>query len=393
MSTSDKPHAAALLPPGVARGSATRRQFLGGATLAFLAGTCGRLAAAGASGPLPEGIVPREAEFWTRLDNNAIRCDLCPRHCRVAEGKRGYCRVRENRGGSYFTLVHSRPCAMHLDPIEKKPFFHVLPGTKAFSLATVGCNLHCKFCQNWDIAQASPEDVPAAVRPPDSIAEAAARAGARTLAFTYSEPTVFYEYMRDCAKAAAGRGIHSILISNGFINEAPLRALLPHLKAVKIDLKAFTQSFYGDVCDGLLAPVLETLKIIAGSGVWLEIVCLVIPTLNDHPQELQRLAAWVVKELGPDVPLHFTRYQPLYQLRNLPPTPPATLLRARDLALQEGCRFVYTGNVPGLSGQDTACPFCGKTLVSRYSYVIRENLLRGNRCPSCQRVIPGAWEA
>jgi len=309
----------------------------------------------------------------------------------VPDGRRGYCRVRENRKGRYFTLVYGRPCASNVDPIEKKPLFHVYPGSKAYSIATVGCNIHCKFCQNWDISQARPEDVPVPYRGPGEIATLAARSGARTIAYTYSEPIIFYEYMADCARAGKERGVESVMVSNGFIAAEPLRELFPLMKAIKIDLKAFTPSFYQDVCDGMLQPVLNTLERLAGSGVWFEIVVLLIPTLNDKPDELKRLAAWVVKKLGPEVPVHFTRYQPLYRLRNLPPTPTETLLRARELALGEGCHFVYTGNVPGLPGEDTICPSCKQVVIRRYGYRVLENAIQDGCCSHCQRPVPGVW--
>jgi pyruvate formate lyase activating enzyme len=332
-----------------------------------------------------------EAMFYEHLDGKAVRCALCPRRCEVPSGRRGYCRVRENQDGRYVTLAYGRPCTLNLDPVEKKPFFHVYPGSKAFSLATVGCNIHCRFCQNWDISQANPEDIAVAYRTPKDIAASAARSGARTIAFTYSEPTIFYEYMLDCAKAAQAHGIDSIVVSNGFINAAPQQALFPHVKAIKIDLKAFTPSFYKNVCDGELQPVLDTLKRLSASGVWFEIVCLLIPTLNDGADDIRRMAAWIVKELGPAVPLHFSRYQPLYQLRNLPPTPPDTILKARAAAMKEGCLFVYTGNLPGLEGQDTGCPACKAVVIRRYGYQILEMNLEAGKCGRCGRNIPGLW--
>lgn len=359
--------------------------------MAIVATTCHQAGASGEKALANTARPSHEASFYTKLDAGRIRCDLCPRRCHVPDGARGYCRVRENRGGRYYTLVQDQPCAIHLDPIEKKPLFHVYPGSKAFSLATAGCNLHCKFCQNWDIAQATPEDVHSQILKPDAVADSAAKAGARTLAFTYSEPTVFYEYMIECTKAAKRRNIDSVVITNGFINAEPLEQLLPCIKAIKIDLKSFSESFYSRICDGRLAPVTETLKRIRSAGTWMEIVCLLIPTLNDSDAEIQSLAAWVAKELGTSVPLHFTRFQPLYQLRNLPPTPPETLLRAKTLANQEGCRFVYTGNVPGLAGQDTLCHSCGKTLVRRYGHLIQENRIQDGRCPYCKTVLPGLW--
>ena len=309
----------------------------------------------------------------------------------MPDGRRGYCRVRENRGGRYYTLVYGRAAALNLDPIEKKPFFHVYPGSKAFSIGTVGCNIHCKFCQNWDISQASLETTPVPFRGPEEIAAAAVKSGVKTIAYTYNEPTVFHEYLADCARAGRERGLESVIVSNGFINDAPQRALFPLVKAIKIDLKAFTQSFYGDVCGGVLQPVLDTLKRLSGSGVWYEIVMLLIPTLNDSPDDIKRMAGWITKELGPNVPIHFTRYHPMYQLRNLPPTPSETIVRAREIAMQEGCHFVYTGNVPGLEGQDTLCPSCRKPVIERYGFSITGNHIAAGKCQFCGTVIPGVW--
>jgi pyruvate formate lyase activating enzyme len=333
----------------------------------------------------------RTALWWEPLEGKAVRCTLCPRRCVVPEGGRGYCRVRANRGGRYVTLVYGRACTTHVDPIEKKPFFHVYPGTRAFSLATVGCNLHCKFCQNWDISQASPGDFPVPYTSPAEIAAAAKKSGARTIAYTYSEPTVFHEYMADCAAAAAELGVGSVVVSSGFIADAPHKALFPRVQAIKIDLKSFREDFYRDVCDAELRPVLDTLKRLAGSGVWYEIVNLLIPTLNDTPDELKRMAAWIVKELGPNVPLHFSRYHPMYKLRNLPPTPLETVQKARALARAEGCRYVYTGNAPGAEGENTACHSCGEVLIRRYGYALEQNRLANGKCPKCGTAIPGLW--
>ena len=341
---------------------------------------------------IPTPKLAHEARFYKSMGDGSVHCELCPRRCLVQDGLHGYCRVRENRGGKYYTLVYGQACATNLDPIEKKPFFHVYPGTKAFSIATVGCNIHCKFCQNFDISQASPEDIPVPYRSPEDIAEMAVNRGAKTLAFTYSEPTIFYEYMVDCAQAAKGRGVESVVVTNGWINEAPQKALFPVVKAIKIDLKAFTQSFYGRICDGSLQPVLDTLKRLSQSGVWYEIVNLVIPTLNDNSQDLQRLAAWIVKELGPNVPVHFTRYTPMYRLKNLPPTPGETLLNARAIAMNEGCHFVYCGNQPGMEGENTFCPACKKAVIKRYGFRATENNLTAGKCKFCGTVIPGVWE-
>lgn len=370
----------------------SRRVFLGSMSAAAAYWAC-RSEGVMSPGPAGRASSPddHEAQFYKTMADGSVQCELCPRRCHVRDGMRGYCRVRENRGGKYFTLVYGRAVTTNLDPIEKKPFFHVYPGTKAFSLATVGCNIHCKFCQNFDISQASPEDTSSPFLGPDEVVEMAVQRKAKTIAFTYSEPTIFYEYMQACAKAARARNVESIIVTNGFINDAPQKSLFPLVKAIKVDLKAFTQSFYGGICDGTLQPVLDTLKRLAGSGVWYEIVNLVIPTLNDSTQDLQRMAAWIVKELGPDVPIHFTRYTPLYRLKNLPPTPAETLLQARETARKEGCHFVYCGNQPGMEGENTICPDCKNIVIRRYGFRILENNLASGKCSFCKRIIPGIW--
>jgi len=366
----------------------SRRKFLG----CLGAGVAGCVLADTLAGAAPVGDELHEASFYEPLAGGKVRCKLCPRGCTVSDKQRGYCRVRENRGGRYYSLVYGRPCALHTDPIEKKPFFHVYPGSKAFSIATVGCDMACKFCQNWDISQASPEDVKPSYQSPEAIAAAARKSGARTIAYTYTEPVVFAEYVHDCAAAGRKAGIESVMVSNGFITNEALKSLLPVLKAVKIDLKSFTQSFYADICEGQLQPVLDTLKRLSDSGVWYEIVVLLIPTLNDSTDEIKRMAAWIVKDLGPDVPLHFSRYHPMYKIKNIPPTPSDTLRRARQIAVAEGCRFVYIGNVPGEEAQNTVCPYCQAMLIRRYEYRILENNIVKGACKACGKTIAGVWE-
>jgi pyruvate formate lyase activating enzyme len=364
----------------------TRRDFL---RAACAAGGAFAFGAPFAWGAVDDRFV-REARFYEKQDEGRVRCTLCPRGCSVAPGSRGYCRVRENRGGKYMTLVYGAPVSVHNDPIEKKPLFHVMPGSAAFSLATVGCNIHCKFCQNWDISQASPERNPPAFAGPAAIVASARKAGSAALAFTYSEPTVFYEYMADCAREARDAGLGSVVISNGYIAKAPLKELTALVTAVKIDLKAFTQDFYEDVCEGQLQPVLDTLKRLRDAGAWFEIVVLVIPTLNDKSDEVKQLAGWVVKNLGQDVPLHFTRFHPTYKLTTIERTPAATVQRARELAIQEGCRFVYTGNMPGVDSEHTYCPSCRKAVIERYGFQVTANRLVDGRCP-CGATVPGVW--
>jgi len=339
----------------------------------------------------PEELPVREADWYKKLDGNKVECQLCPQACTVADMERGTCGVRENQGGTYYTLVHSLACSIHADPIEKKPFFHVMPGEIALSYATAGCNVECKFCQNWEISQFRPEQVRSYYFPPEALVEAAQRSGARLTAATYSEPVVFWEYVRDAAAAARKAGLKPTVVSNGYIQEQPLKDVLPLLSAVKVDLKAFTDTFYVEQVRGKLDPVLKALEIIKASGVWLEIVVLLVPGLNDSEDEVRSLAAWVKQHLGAEVPLHFTRFHPTYRLTNLPPTPVQTLERAWKAATAEGLHFVYLGNVPGHRAENTVCPGCGEVVIRRMGFRILGNKLDDGRCPDCRRAIPGVW--
>jgi pyruvate formate lyase activating enzyme len=321
-----------------------------------------------------------------------VRCSLCPHHCVLAEGERGLCRVRENRGGKLYTFAYGNPCAVHIDPIEKKPFYHFMPGTTAFSLATAGCNLRCQYCQNYTISQRTPEEVRSYDAPPGAVVAAAAQGAALTIAYTYSEPMIFYEYMLDTARIARRTGHRNVVISAGYVNPEPLRELCRVLDGCKIDLKGYNPDFYRKVCGGTLNPVLETIRVIHEMGVHLEIVNLVVPTLNDDQEELRALAKWVLETLGPDVPLHFSRFHPDYQLLNLPPTPIETLEAARNTALDVGLRYVYLGNVPGHEGNHTYCPHCGKIIVLRAGMATREMRVIDGRCAYCQTEIAGVWQ-
>jgi pyruvate formate lyase activating enzyme len=334
-----------------------------------------------------------EARFYQKLANKKVKCKLCPRECTVGDRERGYCGVRENHEGIYYTLVHSRVCAAHVDPIEKKPLFHYLPGTLALSMATAGCNVNCKFCQNWDISQVRPEQVPAQYSPPKSVAEAAKKYQCPTIAYTYSEPVVFSEYLMDVADAGHENGIRSVVVSNGYIQEESLKAAYGKMDAVKIDLKAFTESFYKDVVGGELKPVLETLTTLRKIGKWTEIVYLVIPTLNDKDEEFRGLARWIKTNLGVDVPVHFTQFHPEYLLKNLPITPVPALERAKAIADAEGLHYVYIGNVPGHPAEHTYCPKCRRIVVERIGLTVKQMLIRKDACPFCKQTIPGVWRA
>jgi len=320
-----------------------------------------------------------------------VQCSLCPHRCIIADGERGHCRVRENRGGRLYSVVYGNPCAVHVDPIEKKPFYHFLPTAAAFSLATAGCNLRCLYCQNWSISQTPPEQTRNMELPPKDVVHYAQESNASVIAYTYTEPTVFYEYMVATARLARENGLRNVVISAGFINPEPLQELCEAVDAIKIDLKGYDEEFYREVCGGELGPVLEAIRTIYESGTHLEIVNLVVPTLNDSLEQLRALARWVVRDLSPDVPLHFSRFGPQYKLTNLPPTPVETLDRAREIALEEGVRFVYIGNVPGHPANNTYCPSCGQTLVARQGFTVKEYHLQDGACAHCGEPIPGVW--
>ena len=332
-----------------------------------------------------------EARYYEKLGNGLVHCTLCPINCRVPEGGRGVCEVRENRGGTYYTLVYGNPCTYHNDPIEKKPLYHYLPGTNAFSIATAGCNIECKFCQNWQISQSRPEDIRSFKMPPGEVVRLTKKAGSPTIAYTYSEPVIFTEYMYDTAALAKKEGLGNVMISNGYIQEKPLEDLCSVLSAVKIDLKAFTEEFYRDLCSGELKPVLDTLTRLKEAGMWFEIVVLLVTTKNDSAKEIDSMTKWIAEKLGPDVPLHFSRYHPCYKVTNLPPTPVETLERARKIAMGNGLKFVYLGNIPGNPANNTYCPNCGKLLVTRIGYHISMDGLKDGKCKYCGCPIPGIW--
>ncbi len=322
---------------------------------------------------------------------NYVQCALCPHRCIIAEGERGHCRVREHRNGRLYSMVYGNPCALGVDPIEKKPFYHFLPGATAFSLATAGCNLRCLYCQNWSISQVPPEETQNVDLPPEEVVRSAQQSKTPVISYTYSEPTVFYEYMLDTARRAREAGLRNTVVSAGFINPEPLRELCRAVDAIKIDLKGFSEEFYRRVCSAELGPVRRSIEIIHEMGVHLEVVNLVVPTLNDDPEQLRALARWLAREVSADVPLHFTRFFPQYKLLNLPPTPLETLEQARRIALEEGMRFVYLGNVPGHEGNNTYCPACGRAIILRQGFSVLEYHLEGSACAFCGQGIPGVW--
>jgi len=376
-----------------------RRTFLKLASLPCLAACAGScvagwptLALAAGSSPAEDSRYIVEAQFYEKLPFKKTRCKLCPRECVIDDRERGYCGVRENRGGTYYTLVHSRVCAAHIDPIEKKPLFHFYPGSLAFSIATAGCNVNCKFCQNWDISQSRPEQVRSSYLPPKDLASLAQQNRCPAIAYTYSEPVIFYEFMRDAADAAHALGIKSVVVSGGYIQQDPLKKLCPSVDAIKVDLKAFSEKYYKEVVNGELKPVLDAIVTMRKLGMWTELVYLVVPTLNDSDAEFRALAQWVKSNLGADVPLHFSRFYPQYLLKNLPPTPQETLDRAKAIADAEGLHYVYLGNVPGHPAESTYCPKCGRVVIKRIGLMTQEIHLRKGKCEYCQQPIAGIWQ-
>ena len=332
------------------------------------------------------------AMFYKKIDDSTVQCQLCPRGCTLSDGVRSFCRVREARGGELYTFAYGSVCSAHVDPIEKKPLFHFLPGSGAFSIATAGCNYRCKSCQNWQIAQIPPEDVNNRPMSPSEIADEALAARCRTIAYTYTEPVIFYEYMLATSKIARQRDIRNMCHSNGSFSPKALDGLTPYLDAANIDLKGFTQEFYEDYAAGYLDNVLGTLKTLKRDKVWLEITNLIIPTMNDDPAKIKEMCVWIYDNLGPDVPVHFSRFWPQYKLTGLYPTPVETLIKARETAMASGIRYSYIGNVPGHAGENTFCHNCQRIIIGRRGYTILENHVKEDgSCAFCSTKIPGVW--
>jgi pyruvate formate lyase activating enzyme len=333
--------------------------------------------------------------WWTRLEDGRIRCDICPRACALHEGQRGLCFVRKRERDAIVLTTYGRSSGFCVDPIEKKPLHHFLPGTAVLSFGTAGCNLACRFCQNWDISKSREVDTLADAASPAAIADAAVRLGCRSVAFTYNDPVIFLEYAADAADACRERGVRSVAVTAGYVNPGPARELFTHVDAANVDLKGFTEDFYHRVCAGHLGPVLETLEyLVRGTDVWVELTTLLIPGLNDSDVELDRMTRWVVEHLGPNVPMHFTAFHPDWKMRDRPATPPATLSRARRIALANGVHHAYTGNVVDPEGQSTRCSTCGELLIGRDGYVIAAWAVdEGGRCRACGSPCAGVLEA
>lgn len=331
-----------------------------------------------------------EGRWWEPEAGGKVHCYLCPRHCHIGEGQSGFCFIRINRAGKLYNLGYASPAAIQMDPIEKKPLNHFLPGSAVFSMGTAGCNMGCFFCQNWDISKSKHDQVHSSHMPPEDVVLMAIRYGCPSIAFTYNEPTIWGEYVIDICQAAKSYGLNTVMVTNGYVTYEAFHDIYDHIDAANVDLKAFTEEFYGRITLTHLKPVLETLEWLKKeTNVWFEITNLIIPTLNDDPKESRRLAEWILERLGPEVPLHFTAFHPDFKLRDKPNTPPATLHQARQIARDVGLHYVYEGNI--LSGGDTLCPSCGGFLIRRSWHTVVENRLKDGGCPDCGHAVPGRW--
>lgn len=332
-----------------------------------------------------------EALYWERLEGGAVRCGLCRFHCRISPGHRGRCGVRENRDGRLISLVYGLAVAANIDPIEKKPFFHVQPGSRSFSIATVGCNFRCRHCQNYGISQSPRENarIVGDPLPPGEVVAQALAAGCRSVAYTYTEPTIFYEYALETATLARDAGLLNLFVSNGYIERAPLERIAPVLDAANIDLKGFNPTVHRELTGADLNGVLEGLRDYRRLGIWLEVTTLVIPTINDSDAELQAIARFIRDELGAETPWHVTAFFPTYQLLDRPPTPPTTVRHARDIGLAEGLQHVYSGNLPDADGESTRCANCGSVIVVRHGYHVGAIALTAGKCDACGTPLVG----
>ncbi len=336
-----------------------------------------------------------EAYLYESLENGKVKCNLCSHRCVIKAGRRGKCSVRENQDGTLNTLVYEKVIARHVDPIEKKPLFHFLPGTLSYSIATVGCNFRCKFCQNADIAQ-MPSDHEGIIMgdtiTPQEVVAAAEKSGCRSIAYTYTEPTVFFEFAYDTSKIAHEHGIRNVFVTNGYMTAEALEMINPYLDAANVDLKAFTKRYYKDLCGARLKHVQKTLKRMKALGIFVEVTTLIVPGLNDDRAELKELAGFIAADLGTDTPWHISRFHPTYKLTDRPPTPVKTLSAAREIGLQAGLKYVYTGNVPGNTGENTFCPACGEMVIERWGFQVGNTRIKNGKCSQCGTGIDGVWE-
>ncbi len=333
----------------------------------------------------------KEASYYKKKAKRRVQCFVCPRNCIIESGEYGFCRARKNIDGKLFSLVYGAPCSAGADPIEKKPLFHFFPGTRSFSVGTAGCNLRCKYCQNWEISQAMPEDLPVAEMSPESIVEKALSENCASIAYTYTEPSVFFEYVLDIARLAKDKGLKNVIVTNGFVNKEPLLELCEYIDAANVDLKSFDDSFYRKITGAWLEPVLESLKLMKKKGIWLEITNMIIPGYNDDMKTIKKMCMWIAEELGAEVPLHLSRFFPDYLMQDVSSTGEKTLLEAAEIAKNAGLHHVYMGNIETENWKDTYCPKCGEPVISRSLFSLVENKIKDGMCP-CGEKVEGVWE-
>jgi len=335
-----------------------------------------------------------EAYLYEPLKEQTVKCNLCSHRCLIRPGKRGICNVRENREGMLNTLVYGKLIARHIDPIEKKPLFHLAPGSRSYSIATVGCNFKCLFCQNADIAQ-MPSDRSGMIVgdpvSPQTVVAAAVQAGCRSISYTYTEPTIYFEFAHDTARIAHEQGLLNVFVTNGYMTAEALHMIRPYLDGANVDLKSFSDGYYKKYCGARLSPVQETLMRMKSLNILVEVTTLLVTGLNDGETELESLAGFIAGSLGAETPWHISRFHPTYKLADRPPTPLKSLITARDIGLAAGLKYVYLGNVPGENGESTVCPGCGRMLIERWGFTVRKNLLEKGRCPHCSTEIEGIW--
>ncbi|MBU2634394.1 MAG: AmmeMemoRadiSam system radical SAM enzyme [Nanoarchaeota archaeon] len=331
----------------------------------------------------------KEAMYYKKLTANKVKCLLCPHFCLLSENKKGLCRVRKNNKGKLYSLIYNKPCSVNIDPIEKKPLYHFHPASKTLSIGTNGCNLLCLNCQNYEISKEFKEIKIKEVKP-EEIIEIAKKNNCKSISYTYTEPTIFYEYMLDIARLAKKSKIKSVIVSNGYINEDPLKELIPYLDAVNIDLKAFNENFYTKNCNAQLEPVLNTLKLLKKSNIWIEITNLIIPRLSDNQKEIEKMCQWIRKNLG-NIPIHFSRFYPYYKLDYIQETPLITLRKASNTA-KKYLDYVYIGNILTDKEENTYCPKCQSLIIERHGFEILKNNLKSGKCSNCKKVIPGIWD-
>jgi pyruvate formate lyase activating enzyme len=337
----------------------------------------------------------KEALFYQKLEGQKVKCELCPHNCLIVEGRRGVCGVRENQEGKLLSLVYGKIIAAHVDPIEKKPLFHFLPGSRAYSIATVGCNFRCLFCQNYDISQMPKEErmeILGEEISPEEVVASAIENQCQSISYTYTEPTIFFEFAYDCAKRAVERGLKNNFITNGYINPEPLKMISPYLHGANVDLKSFREEFYRKICGARLAPVLKSLKLMVELKIWLEVTTLLIPELNDSNEEITEIADFIKNELGEQVPWHVSAFYPTYKMTDRPRTPAETLIRAREIGLKAGLKYVFVGNIPITGSEDTYCRECQKLLIQRSGFQVRQNNIKKHHCPYCGAEIKGVWD-